>query len=449
MPHSPFHYKSMEQLILDLKEKKISFTPSTDISILSTCASDKHRKLTNRLALQAMEGCDGNIDGSPSELTVRRYMRFAQSGAAFQYIEASAVTPTGRANPHQLMITNENLFAYKSLVQQIRNTAKINKLTDPYIAIQLTHSGRYSKDATGKPAPVVAAIDPERDPNGIQPHVITDEELDELIERFVDAAHLAKEAGIDCVDIKCCHGYLINELTGSFTRQGKYGGTFENRIRFLDLVTKRIHKEINIDMMVRLNVYDEYPYPFGFGVSKKDFRIPDLSEPKKLIDILINNGVTIIDCTAGNPYYNPHVNRPFDHGGYVPPVHQLHQIFKHWETVRELKQHNPNAVYIASMFSWFRQFAPQMAATCIQDGWFDMAGFGRQSFAYPTFAQDILSTGVMDGKKCCLSCSKCTDLMRTGHGTGCVLRDAYYTNLYRSIPLEKRPKNTTKIREKV
>ncbi len=449
MPHSPFQYKTLEHLVADLQKKSIPLTPLQDLSVLSTSASEKLNKLTNRFALQAMEGCDGTLDGSPSELTVRRYMRFAKSGAAFQYIEASAVTPTGRANPRQLMITKENVNIYKSLVQDIRNQSKKHGLTDPYIAIQLTHSGRYSKDINGNSAPIVAAIDPERDPKGVKPHVITDEELDNLIECFVTAAHLAKEAGIDCVDIKCCHGYLINELTGAFTRPGKYGGTFENRVRFLDLVTKKIHQEVKIDMMVRLNVYDEYPYPYGFGVDKTDFRKVDLTEPKKLVDLLINNGVSIIDCTAGNPYYNPHVNRPFDKGGYVPPVDQLHQIFKHWESVRELKQHNPNAVYIASMFSWLRQFAPYMAARCIKDGWFDIAGFGRQSFAYPTFAKDVLTIGKMDKNKCCLSCSKCTDLMRTGHGTGCVLRDTYYTELYRSIPIDKRPKNTTQIREKV
>ena len=449
MSHLPFHYKTLEQLTDDLHNKQIHFTPTEDLGILSTAVKSSHPKLTNRFALQAMEGCDGNIDGSPSELTLRRYKRFAQSGAAFQYIEASAVIDSGRANPRQLMITQENLPAYKTLVETIRKTARENQLTDPDIAIQLTHSGRYSKDVNGKPSPVVAGIDPERDPKGVAPHIITDSQLDSLVKNFVKAANLAKQAGIDCVDIKCCHGYLINELTGAFTRTGKYGSSFENRTRFLDEVTKRIHQEVDIDMMVRLNVYDEYPYPFGFGVDKENFRAVDLTEPKKLVDILIKNGVSIIDCTGGNPYYNPHVNRPFDKGGYVPPVHQLHQIFKHWHSVRELKQHNPNAIYIASMFSWLRHFAPQMAATCIESGWFDMAGFGRQSFAYPTFASDVLHKGKMDKTKCCLSCSKCTDLMRTGLGTGCVLRDEYYTNLYRSIPLEQRPKSTNNIREKV
>ncbi len=446
MAYSPFQYQSLEQLKTDLAKKNISFVPATDISILGTSVNPN---LANRLALQAMEGCDGNLDGSPSPLTIRRYLRFAGSSAAFQYIEATAVTETGRANPRQLMITKENVNTFADLVSQIRQKAKEEGVANPYLAIQLTHSGRYSKNQQGLPTPVVAAVDPERDPKGVIPKVITDEELDQLAEDFVIAAHLAKQAGIDCVDIKCCHGYLINELTGAFTRQGKYGGSFENRTRLINTITSRVAKEVGIDMMVRLNISDEYPYPYGFGVDKSDFRKIDLTEPKMLVDMLINNGVSIIDCTAGNPYYNPHVNRPFDKGGYVPPVHQLHQIFKHWESVKALKEHNPGAVYIASMFTWLRHFAPNMAASCIEQGWFDMAGFGRQSFAYPEFAKDILQKGQMEKTKCCFCCSKCTDLMRTGNGTGCVLRDEFYTKLYQSIPQEKRPVNTTQVREKV
>lgn len=449
MQHKPFCYRSEADLTNELQTIGSSLRPAESLDILATPVPDTPLLLKNRIAFQAMEGCDGETDGSPSDLTRRRYRRFAASGAAFQYVEATAVIATGRANPRQLMITPENVKHFQTMVEEMRQIAKKQGVTNPFLAIQLTHSGRYSKDANRNPAPVVAYPDPERDPKGVTPYVITDEELDGLADNFVAAASLAKQAGFDCVDVKCCHGYLLNELTGAFLRPGRYGGSFENRTRLLNTVTRRIHDEIGIPMMVRLNVHDEYPYPYGFGVDREDFHKPDLTEPKQLVDMLIQNGVAIIDCTAGNPYYNPHVNRPFDKAGYVPPVSQLEQLMKHWETVRELKQHNPNAVYIASMFTWLRHYAPAMAAAAIQNGWFDMAGFGRQSFAYPEFPKELLQTGAMDPKKCCVACSKCTDLMRTGHGTGCVVRDSYYTEIYRNIPPEKRPLNTTDLREHV
>lgn len=449
MEHKVFAYKTPEDLAEHLAAIGQALRPATDLSPLAAPITREGITLDNRIAFQAMEGCDGELSGAPSALTRRRYRRFAASGAAFQYVEATAVDPTGRANPMQLMIHDDTAPAFADMVQEMRAIAGEKGLCNPFIAIQLTHSGRYSKNGDRKPAPVVAYPDPERDPKGVIPRVITDDQLDALEDRFVKAALLAKQAGFDCVDIKCCHGYLLNELTGARLREGKYGGSFENRVRLLSNITRRVKQEVGIPVMVRLNIHDEYPYPYGFGVDQTDFRRPDLTEPKQLTDILIGNGVSIIDCTAGNPYYNPHVNRPFDVAGYVPPVSQLEQLMKHWQTVRELKQHNPGAIYIASMCTWLRQFAPAMAAAAIADGWFDLAGWGRQSFAYPDFPHELLETGAMDPKKCCIACSKCTDLMRTGHGTGCVVRDPYYTALYQSIPADQRPKPSKDVREKV
>ncbi|MBR4868226.1 MAG: flavin oxidoreductase/NADH oxidase [Clostridia bacterium] len=449
MEHKVFAYKDLSDLTDNLIAIGQNLCPNQDSSVLARPLSFGSIHMANRIAFQAMEGCDGEVSGEPSELTRRRYRRFAASGAAFQYVEATAVDPCGRANPLQLMINEQTAPAFAELVKEMRAVAKEKGVCDPYIAIQLTHSGRYSKAPDRSPAPVVAYPDPERDPKGVTPTVITDQQLDALEEKYVQAARLAKEAGFDCVDIKCCHGYLLSELMGARLRKGRYGGSFENRSRLLNNITRRIHDEVGIAMMVRLNVHDEYPYPYGFGVDEKDFRIPDLTEPKQLVDMLIQNGVSIIDCTAGNPYYNPHVNRPFDVAGYVPPVSQLEQLMKHLNTVRELKEHNPNAIYIASMFTWLRQFAPHLAAAAISTGWFDMAGWGRQTFAYPSFPREIMEQGEMDPKRCCIACSKCTDLMRTGNVTGCVVRDPFFRDLYQSIPAEQRPRPSKDIREHI
>lgn len=97
--------------------------------------------------------------------------------------------------------------------------------------MQLTHSGRYSKPE-GVAAPMIAYRDPLLDPpvkvtdDG---PVVSDEYLDGLVDIYVQAAKLAKEAGFDGVDIKACHRYLFSELLSAFTREGKYGGSFENR----------------------------------------------------------------------------------------------------------------------------------------------------------------------------------------------------------------------------
>ena len=70
-----------------------------------------------------MEGCDGTSDGNIGELTERRYMRFAESGAGIIWFEATAVCQEGRANPRQLYLTEENVDTYKSLLDNIRKAS--------------------------------------------------------------------------------------------------------------------------------------------------------------------------------------------------------------------------------------------------------------------------------------------------------------------------------------
>ena len=90
----------------------------------------------------------------------------------------------------------------------------------------------------------------------------------------------------------------------------------------------------------------------------------------------------------------------------------------------------PEVPIVATGFSWLREFGAASAAGGIKEGWFQLAGFGRQSIAYPDFAKDILDKGEMDRKKCCIACGKCTELMRLDGVTGCVVQDA---EVYRSI----------------
>ncbi len=83
----------------------------------------------------------------------------------------------------------------------------------------------------------------------------------------------------------------------------------------------------------------------------------------------------------------------------------------------------PGAAVVASGLSYMRQFSGNLAAGMIAAGGADLAGFGRQAFAYPSFAADLLESGRLDPKKCCISCGKCSALMRAGSVAGCVVRD--------------------------
>ena len=69
----------------------------------------------------------------------------------------------------------------------------------------------------------------------------------------------------------------------------------------------------------RLNVYDGLAYPWGFGVRPGGGEAPDLAEPVELVRHLYEEGMRLLDITIGNPYFNPHINRPFDKGPYALP----------------------------------------------------------------------------------------------------------------------------------
>lgn len=428
MSKEPFRYTSLAEVKDRASALGVDLPLTEETDLLKEPLEVAGRQIHNRLAIQPMEGCDGTPDGSPGELTRRRYRRFAESGAGLIWAEAVAVAQEGRANPRQLMLTRTNMDAFKRLTEDIREWAVQATGREPLLVMQATHSGRYSKPE-GKPAPRIACRNPlfEKDSPLPESCILSDDELRALPEQYAQTVRLAGEAGFDGVDIKACHRYLFNELLSAHTRPGPYGGSFENRTRLL-LETVRAAQAAaagGIFITSRLNVYDGFPYPYGWGVSPNGCIEPDLEEPKRLAALLVRKeGLPMLDITIGNPYVNPHVNRPYDDGPYPPPEHPFVGVARLCRCVSEIKQAVPEAVVVASGLSYMRQFSGNLAAGLIASGGADIAGFGREAFAYPAFAADLLESGRLDPKKCCIACGKCSALMRSGSVAGCVVRDA-------------------------
>lgn len=400
---------------------------SEDTSLLSDKVKINNKTAPNRFVCQAMEGCDGTADGSPDTLTKRRYERFSKGGAGIIWFEATAVLEEGRANPRQLYITNNNLDNFKKQVNDIKETALKTNGYEPLVIMQATHSGRYSKP-NGIPEPLIAYNNPifEKDNPISKDRIVTDEYLDTVGEALVNGALLAEKAGFDGVDIKCCHRYLNSELLSAFERDGRYGGTLENRTRLLRESIKGAIENCSKDFIVssRLNVYDGFPYPYGFGVAKDGSLDFDTTEPDWLIKELYSYGVRLLNITMGNPYFNPHVNRPYSQGAYVSPEHPLEGVARVLNGTAKLKELNPDMLIISSALSFLGVAAPNVVSGYIKQNKFDFAGFGRTIFAYPDFAKEIMKNGCMDKNKICICCSKCTEIMRTKGGTpGCVIRD--------------------------
>ncbi len=431
--HEKFNFKSLEELRAKIDALGLSIQLEEDLSPLRLPVNIGPLQTPNALGVHPMEGCDGRADGSPDELTVRRYEKFARGGAGLLWFEATAVVPEGRANPRQLWIHEGNVGEFAALVRRAEKIGheEFGPNHQSVRILQLTHSGRYSRPVD-KPAPVIAFHHPVLDPRGgltEEYPVITDDELEALEDRYVAAARLAREAGFHGVDIKATHGYLIAELLAGHTRTGRYGGSFENRTRFLlDIVDKVREAVPDLLLAVRLWACDGMQYPYAWGMSREVPGKEDTEEPIRLVRLLHQKGVQLLNSTAGNPYYNAHVTRPFDQNIFGAPMepdeHPLEGVDRLFRTSRAIQQAVPEMVVMNTGYSWLRQFFPYAAAANLRHGYARIAGLGREAFAYPDFARDLLQKGALNQRKMCTACSKCTQLMRDKGMAGCVTRDA-------------------------
>ena len=449
-----FKYKSSHSLLADARGLGLDFHLTDDLSPLLRPISVGGRVVGNRLAIQPMEGCDAELDGSPGELTFRRFRRFGAGGAKLIWGEACAVVPEGRANPRQLVINSANAFALARIVSETRaaHVASNGSDDDLLLGLQLTHSGRFSFQR-----PVLAEHDPLLDPRtvidkatgttaGPDSPLISDAELDRLQDRYVEAARLAHHAGFDFVDIKQCHRYLLNELLAARSRPGKYGGPFENRTRFIREVAGRIHDACpGLLIATRLNVFDGIPYTKGpdgigapcpftapvrsaWGTDADDPSVPDLAEPLALIGMLRDLGVGLFNVSLGNPYASPHLLRPFEYpppDGYETPEHPLIGVDRHFRLPRRSRRHFPTLAVVGSGYSWLQAFAFEAGAANVAAGRTTFVGIGRGALAQPDFGRRLKRASRSTAKRLCRTFSYCTALMRSKHNdmgqfaTGC------------------------------
>jgi 2,4-dienoyl-CoA reductase (NADPH2) len=431
-----FTFKTADDLRRKADELGFPLPFSEDVSVLLQPATVAGQPLPNHLVAQPMEGCDGDADGAPGELTRRRYQRIAEGGSGVIWIEATATLGDGRANPRQLWISTRTVDRFEQLAELIRSAAraKFGKHFLPYLVLQLTHSGRFSRAAApGKRKAACYNLYLDREPLPDW----TDDELDQVRRGFVHGAKLAAEAGFDAVDLKSCHGYLLHELLGARLRPySRYGGSYENRTRLLIETIRAIRTQASgLGIAVRMNATDSLPSPYGFGMADDGSGRVDLAEPMQLARDLAANGCSLLNVTAGIPTFDPQVGRPFDRpvAGTAPsPEHPLIGVMRLLSLGVAIQQAVPSTPVVATGFSWLRQFWPNVAAALVGSGQVALAGLGRGIFAYPDAPADLMAAGRLDQRKCCIACSRCSELMRLGSTPGCVIRDhPLYPDIHR------------------
>ncbi len=415
------------------------------------------RRIGNRFAAQPMEGWDGEPDGRPSGLTRRRWLRMATGGAKLLWgCEAVAVLPEARANPNQLLLNDSTAGSFAGLRAEIvrAHRERFGTAEDFVVGLQLTHSGRFARPREKtRLEPVIAYHHPlldEKYPAAREVEPLADSEVGRIVEAFARAARLAQEAGFDFVDLKHCHGYLGHEFLSAQTRPGPYGGTFENRTRFLrELIGAVRASAPHLEIAVRLSAYDSIPYQtdpetqrgvpvkaarlkpyrWAFGVDPQEPAKPDLADARRVLQLLSSLGVRLVNISAGSPYYCPHLQRPAlfpPCDAYLPPEDPLAGAARLLAAARDLKAAVPELAYVSSGWTYFQNFLPHAAQAAVRAGWTDFVGLGRMLLPYPDLPADVLERGKLDSKKLCRTFSDCTNGPRQGMISGCFPLDPFY-----------------------
>jgi NADPH2 dehydrogenase len=419
--------------------------------------------LANRIAVHPMEGWDATPDGNISESMLRRWRRLGTSGAKLVWGgEAAAVSHAGRANPNQLVVAAHTLRGLEQLRAALREGHRqtTGSCDGLLMGLQLTHSGRYCRpNDHGKPEPRILYHHPILDRRlglGTDYPLLTDGEIGAIIEDFHRAARAARETGFDFVDIKHCHGYLGHEFLSAYTREGKYGGSLENRTRFLREIVEGIRSEVpGLQIGARISVFDTVPffadparsskgkrgpgipekhgdllpYRWGFGVNSVNPTESDLGEAERLLSILEKMNIHLVNVTAGSPYYNPHIQRPAFYppsDGYQPPEDPLIGVARQMDATRRLRQQFPSLIFVGTAYTYLQDYLPFVAQAALREGWVDLIGLGRMALTYPELLWDSAAGNPVQHKRICRTFSDCTTAPRKGLPSGCYPLDSYY-----------------------
>jgi 2,4-dienoyl-CoA reductase-like NADH-dependent reductase (Old Yellow Enzyme family) len=382
-----------------------------------------------------MECNDEDADGNPSDLTYKRYENLFRGEAGLVSLEAISITNESRSRDKQLTIIPNDPANIEALRKFVKRLKEVNPKT--LIIFQLTHSGElsnpsFSRRVCVKPLP------------GYGGDILTEEEVDHIVDEFVLAAKITHDIGADGIDMKLCHGYLGSQILRPYNdRKWKYGGSWENRSRFAYDLYERIQKEVNDkNFLIGSKISAWEGFPGGFGTAGPDSPVIDLAEPISLLKGLEERGAQFFIQSAGSPSITISLTQVDKH---VPYFAYLHPTFS--KMFKDALK--PETVIIGSNYSVYRNGKNGLNAVTEEDssllhfgaknietGICDMIGLGRQSFADPLLPLK-LREGREDEIHYCTLCDNCLELLIQQSKIGCCTYDKFYTNVLVETRKEK------------
>jgi 2,4-dienoyl-CoA reductase-like NADH-dependent reductase (Old Yellow Enzyme family) len=248
-------------------------------------------------------------NGLANDFHYVHYGSRAQGGTGLIMVEATGVEPRGRITNHCMGIWNDEQAGKLQKIVEF-----VHKNSDSKIGIQIAHAGRKGSTWENKQISLeegwetIAPSPIPYHPSERIPHELSVEEIKDLVQNFKNAAKRAVNAGFDVIEIHGAHGYLVHQFLSplSNVRTDEYGGSFENRSRFLLEIINAVNEELNenVALFVRIS---------GTEYAENGWNIED---SVKLAKELKNHSVDLIDVSSGGNIHGAKIS-VFD--GYQVP----------------------------------------------------------------------------------------------------------------------------------
>ena len=367
------------------------------MNILLTPARIGPVEIKNRVVMPPMTTRTADDEGFVTEDCIAYYLARVEGGTGLITVEMASPEKAGRHRRREIGIYDDRFIpGLQRLVDAIhRGGAKAS--------IQLGHAGGHTRaDICGEPPIAPSAIPHpvyETTFETIVPQEMTKARIEETIAAHAAAAHRARTAGFDCVEIHAAHGYLISQFHAPFEnrRSDEYGGTLENRARFGLDVLRAVKKAVpDLAVVYRLSVEDFFPGGLPF------------SEGRQIAIWAAAAGADALHVTAGHYRSRPSAQV------VLPPMNLSDATFLDYAA--EVKKRVSVPVIAVG-----RLGDPAIAERAVAQGKADFIALGRALIAEPQWVEKVRRG---EPVRRCLSCNTCINEMRGGARIGCVVNGA-------------------------
>jgi 2,4-dienoyl-CoA reductase-like NADH-dependent reductase (Old Yellow Enzyme family)/thioredoxin reductase len=335
----------------------------------------KNIHLKNRIVMPALASFLIKDDGNISDAAVEHYRRRAAGGPAMVIMEACAVSPEGVVSPHQAVIYDDRF------IDGLAKIARAMKEEGAVPAVQVHHGGRQTSFKVINRKPFAPSPLPCPTIRGdVEP--LTVDGIQQLVQKFGDAARRAYQAGFELIEIHGAHGYLVNQFLSRFSniREDEYGKDVPGRTRFAREIVTEVRQRVGAE------------FPISFKISAEEYVDSGLttSESIEILKILVAAGIDVIQVSAGNDVTAEWICQP---------------MFMQKACLVESASRIKRALDVPVM-AVGRINEPHIADEIIKQQQADMVCIGRGLLADPEMPKKA-QEGRLDEIRTCIACNTC------------------------------------------